>query len=458
MQLNAPISIFSRQKFAEGSALAPFRDDRNTPQAWKKSRKMAQQNNATIDALQQVVSKLSRQRRKPLGGFIPQVPQNFETVIPFGFYNVNIGTSLGINAPGTGYSANDVLTLSGGTVAPGGQPTQITIGQVGYINGVFVSGLVTQQGNYSVQPTFPNSPTGGTGSGLQITPLSNADSYRSVSMRDGLIGIRPRFTGFGQNQFQNPGNYVFGGTNVDFYGGGFQELLLIQGDNQLPSFEQPDETGQGQNGNSLIISLPDVDTVITGFDAVGNYFNFPLITFDVSQGTAGNLFTQAAFWLEINDTATTPPPPTANSPFAFVNLKCRIFLGDGSDEAFPIKSPNVIPLAIVYISNSTDFGTEMSITQLMTGNLINLFDSYFNIAATGASGLAAGTKTNWRGDWDADTLSGQFFYPGDLVTQGTIPTATTGGFSAKLLYVCLNYLQESTPPGSDATNWLCLTK
>jgi len=87
MELNAPISIFDRQKFSESSPLAPFRDDRNTPQAWKKTREMSRQNNSQVDALQLLVAKLSRQRRKPLGGYIPTPPA--VEMFPFKIYQIN---------------------------------------------------------------------------------------------------------------------------------------------------------------------------------------------------------------------------------------------------------------------------------------------------------------------------------------------------------------------------------
>ena len=89
MELNAPISIFDRQKFAESSKYAPFRDDRNTPQAWKKTREISKQGNAQVDALQLIVSKMSRQRRKPLGGGgIGAALQDFQIVSDGGdWYN-----------------------------------------------------------------------------------------------------------------------------------------------------------------------------------------------------------------------------------------------------------------------------------------------------------------------------------------------------------------------------------
>ena len=90
MELNAPISILNRQRYSEGSSLAPFRDDRNTPQAWKKNQVVSKQGSASLDALQLMVTKLSRQRRKPLGGSAPQTVaiQDFQVVSDGGdWYN-----------------------------------------------------------------------------------------------------------------------------------------------------------------------------------------------------------------------------------------------------------------------------------------------------------------------------------------------------------------------------------
>jgi hypothetical protein len=60
---------------------------------------------------------------------------------------------------GTGYSVNDVLTVSGGT----GTAVQLTVATVS--SGVITSVTITNFGSYSIAPTNPVSVTGGTGSG-----------------------------------------------------------------------------------------------------------------------------------------------------------------------------------------------------------------------------------------------------------------------------------------------------
>jgi hypothetical protein len=65
-----------------------------------------------------------------------------------------------LGSGGTGYSVNDVLTVSGGTST---QAVQITVNTVS--GGVIATFTVTTGGNYTVIPTNPVSVTGGTGSG-----------------------------------------------------------------------------------------------------------------------------------------------------------------------------------------------------------------------------------------------------------------------------------------------------
>ncbi len=71
MQTSIPIPILQRQKYAEGSKLAPFRDDRNTMQAWKKNEVVSRQVQAQLDGLQQMITKMGRQRRRILGAGFP---------------------------------------------------------------------------------------------------------------------------------------------------------------------------------------------------------------------------------------------------------------------------------------------------------------------------------------------------------------------------------------------------
>ena len=58
----------SRQKFSEGSAMAPSRDSRNNAQAWKKSRVMALQEQGNAQAIKQIARQVSKLRRRVVGG------------------------------------------------------------------------------------------------------------------------------------------------------------------------------------------------------------------------------------------------------------------------------------------------------------------------------------------------------------------------------------------------------
>jgi hypothetical protein len=69
-----------------------------------------------------------------------------------------------INAGGTGYTVNDVLTIVGGTRTVAAQLT-VTSVSAGVITGVTILG----GGTYTATPTYPASVTGGTGSGATFT-------------------------------------------------------------------------------------------------------------------------------------------------------------------------------------------------------------------------------------------------------------------------------------------------
>lgn len=80
--------------------------------------------------------------------------------------------SVAINSGGSGYSVDDVLTLSGGTQTSLSQPAVVVVTAVSA--GVITAVRIDQSGSYSSDPSTPNSPTGGGGTGASLT-LTMAD-------------------------------------------------------------------------------------------------------------------------------------------------------------------------------------------------------------------------------------------------------------------------------------------
>ena len=72
-------------------------------------------------------------------------------------------TAVGISSGGTGYAVNDVLMVAGGT----GTSATLTVTSVS--SGVITALSITTAGAYTSNPSTPNTPTGGTGSGASIT-------------------------------------------------------------------------------------------------------------------------------------------------------------------------------------------------------------------------------------------------------------------------------------------------
>ena len=162
MEFNAAIPLHSQPSFSEGSALASTRDSRNNSLLWKKVKQMAKSNDAMAQNLQKTVREISKQRRKPLGGFVPQ--DNPQTFYPFKIYKPD----------------QSWLATTGWTFNASGIPISIAIN--------------------------PNIPTN-----LPTTINPNTDMWRIWAVREGLCGVRSNSSVSFSYQFWLPG---FQGTTI----------------------------------------------------------------------------------------------------------------------------------------------------------------------------------------------------------------------------------------------------
>jgi hypothetical protein len=87
-----------------------------------------------------------------------------------------------INSGGTGYTVNDVLTLSGGTFTSASTFTVTTVS-----SGVITGLSLTTTGNYTARPTTPASVTGGTGTGATVTPVGGVNGFTITNAGSGYI-------------------------------------------------------------------------------------------------------------------------------------------------------------------------------------------------------------------------------------------------------------------------------
>lgn len=378
-----------------------------------------------------------------------------QSALPFAFYNTAPGV-VAVNDSGTDYLDGNILTLDGGTLAPGSEATTIFVDTVGQGGSLLVMHIL-KAGLYTDPPTFPNDVTGGAGTGAKLTILSAAaDTFKSFAMRSGLISLRSRFFGIEDpgNSYQSPTLYMVGALNVNFLIGNYTRIFSVVGDKNY-SLNPPLDTGS----NPIIIAkIGDPDTLIVGFKDSGEFVYYNNIILDAKEDEDDY---QCAIWLEVIDKADKPGGIAVGGTFQYVNLKARMY-DLSSSIAFPITNsantnPNIIPLAIIHINSART--PEYNISQFQVGNLISRFDTYFNKGedSDAASGLSAGVIDCYRGDWDADNLDGQYFFPGDWVTQGTLSTADTGGFDIKLSFKCIKY-GATDPTGTGSDHWLSLTQ
>lgn len=87
---------------------------------------------------------------------------------------------------GTGYVVGDIVTIAGGTFTTAAQYKVVTVNNS---TGAVVAIVQSNRGLYSVFPASPNTPTGGTGTGLQLglTNSSGTGSFTYDATRNALV-------------------------------------------------------------------------------------------------------------------------------------------------------------------------------------------------------------------------------------------------------------------------------
>lgn len=145
--------------------------------------------------------------------------------------------------------------------------------------------------------------------------------------------------------------------------------------------------------------------------------NTKQIVFDGTSDIAGSAL--SSYWIEVIDTAAAG----ATQGLSF-KLWGRMFQIHGDapparqETPFPTASASIIPLGIV----TCQLGTIISIEQFVSSNLINRYpQSPLNSKCSTAGFL--------RGAWTADSLSGQVFWPGDLVVNDSAILQTIAGIN-----------------------------
>ena len=139
---------------------------------------------------------------------------------------------IAIVAGGTGYTAGDVLTVSGGTLTSG--TTQITVSTVSA--GVITAATVSSFGVYSALPANPASVTGGTGSGATFTV--NYRLFAALTITNAGSGyVEQPLVTFSGGGGSGAAAYATVGSNVNVrsLGGGFQ-FYTTSGVSGHPSF------------------------------------------------------------------------------------------------------------------------------------------------------------------------------------------------------------------------------
>jgi hypothetical protein len=262
-------------------------------------------------------------------------------------------------------------------------------------------------------------------------------SWRTFQVRGGYIGHRPKKCEPIGTFLDFYGTYILGGThnyeqiielsgNSADFGGGWDGIVSAgQGvyDWFTPSKVAPSPT---------VVNLAD-----TGDFTAEGPAQFVLMDTPDDVGQIA-----AAFWNEIEEFEVS-----ASVWDLRVKIKARMITSNNGDSTgrtqnlFPDACENIIPIGIVATGIGSATGEEPPYPAETTGQ--------FNIDQILNNHVYGRPYSHYRGNWDDDTLSGQTFYPGDIVVQDY----TVGPDDWQKVGMAFDYSVQTDGPNDNPAAW-----
>ena len=285
------------------------------------------------------------------------------------------------------------------------------------------------------------------------------DAWRTFAVRSGIVALRSKFYQYFDYGYGNP--YWFDYTVPFVVDDG------TDGGNEVENYDDPSVVFRATPQIIMVGNTGDFGAAAGTGPAVF------VLDKDVSWGGTGGM--EAYFWLAI-DEGDVDNPPT-------VTVKCRMWTTDIADstgrttQAWPDPSPANIPIGFVGNAPS-DYNAAAAYSPLTVGQFLydhvishtpgvapipEYIDEYFDLIPE-----VPCAPMVFRGDWDLNTLSGQVFYKGDVISaqandagnQVALGTITLGVFSPSQTVAMLQtflYIQdvgiETDKPNDTSTNW-----
>lgn len=145
-----------------------------------------------------------------------------------------------VSASGANYNVNDIITLSGGTVAPGGQAAKLRVLSTASTPGALVTFSIISSGVYTVVPgnlsvASTSTSTYGSGARFNVTYKVNNVTVSNPGSNYGLVSVR--ITGGGGSGSYGTASVIGGGIQsitVTDPGSGFTSVPTVVAD--LPTF------------------------------------------------------------------------------------------------------------------------------------------------------------------------------------------------------------------------------
>ncbi len=233
------------------------------------------------------------------------------------------------------------------------------------------------------------------------------DSWRTFQMRGGLVAHRSK------TQYFPAGLSLY--TN-------FQSLISVRADGTDGHYGESFDTPTDLNGATMTqIAVPSTgDQLISGYP----------VQFVLSDTLDDNNAIQASVYLKVLEDYTVETYVRMVSPI----------VADSTGrprEILPDQSSQYILIAEIRPNSGFNLSDGISVRQSVYGNMLGRFGH---------------AQMTYRGNWDVDAITSEWFYPGDVIAKGDPSAFVSGDIMDTYVKIGQNCDQTADPAGD--SDWV----
>ncbi len=258
------------------------------------------------------------------------------------------------------------------------------------------------------------------------TDPTATEPANTFAVRAGLVGFRSRFSA--------PYDWDASADFPSLKGRAHEREFLVQdGTDRVGTVPYIDFSSTFVN--------PGYTTTVLEVTGNATFTGVGKSIFHIDIADSGNYsdggYLACGFWILVTDSTDDSSSPT-------FQVQARLFAYGGTlagfaSDPWPTGDTDTMIIPLGWIVTSS--GTPPPVAGVPTGTFLVQQRAYDHIVNTNAMSIATSCGMgSYRGDWDADSLSGQTFYPGDFFSRNT----TSLGVDYTFIYVADTLIYDST--------------